>query len=185
MRVAPVRALGRLLQTFMRGDWFIAAALVAGLALLSGGIDGRAAGASKQTLLQPGKLRVAGRAMQCGRTPTLMDHSFWDYGGASEGLIILNPVKLETLPIAVRLYVYAHECGHQIYGRSEPRADCYAVKRGRKEGWLDREGLTQICEFLHDHPGDHIHPPGPARCDAMAKCFRQTKSTRADIGAGG
>ena len=135
----------------MRSRWVIAGIAMAAVALLALVFDQPAIGASpRQDLIAPGKLRVAGRAMRCGRTPTLMDHSFWDYGGASEDLIILNPNKLETLPESVRLYVYAHECGHQVHGRSEPRADCYAVKRGRKAGWLDRAGLTQICDFLEE-----------------------------------
>lgn len=129
-----------------------------------------------------GRLKLAGRIMRCGRTPTLISDSFWDYGGASRGYIILNSKKLVTLPRAVRLYVYAHECGHQIYGVSEPKADCYAVRRGRKAGWLDRKGLDQICEFLKDTPGDYVHPPGPERCKAMTACFAKSRPARSRAG---
>jgi len=137
---------------------------------------------AEQEMVAAGKLKLAGRTMRCGKTPTLISRKFWDYGGAGGAgrkLIILNPDKLATLPDAVRLYVYAHECGHQIHGASEPRADCYAVKRGRREGWLNRDGLRQICEFLKDHPGDHVHPPGPVRCKKMIKCFGGAKPRRA------
>ena len=130
-------------------------------------------------LLAPGKLRLAGRTMSCGRTQTLISHSFWNYGGAKKGMIILNPSKLEGLSEAVRLYVYAHECGHQIYGSRETRADCYAVERGKREGWLTRTGMTEICSFLEDKPGDLVHPPGPRRCQVMTKCFGNAKPRRA------
>jgi hypothetical protein len=151
--------------------------LSAGLLLLTGSPPLEAA--PEDRLVAAGKLRLAGRAMSCGRTPTLVSHTFWDYGGATRGRIILNPRKLATLPPAVRLYVYAHECGHQIYGASEPRADCYAVERGRREGWLTLKGVGQICEFLKGFPGDYVHPPGPERCAAMITCFGKTKPRRA------
>lgn len=160
----------------MSGALFAAALLT--VALLPGSGPARA----QQEIVAAGKLKVAGRDMRCGRTPTLISRRFWDYGGAGGAgrkLIILNPDKLATLPEAVRLYVYAHECGHQIYGANEPRADCYAVKRGKREGWLTAEGVKQICSFLKDHPGDHVHPPGPVRCEKMTKCFDQYKPRRA------
>ncbi len=135
--------------------------------------------APEGTVLAPGKLRIAGRLMRCKRTPTLISRSFWDYGGAKKGMIILNPSKLEQLSGAVQLYVYAHECGHQIYGGRETRADCYAVERGKREGWLDSAGMNQICTFLEHHPGDRVHPPGPKRCQIMTKCFAKAKPRRA------
>lgn len=135
--------------------------------------------APEDKVVAAGKLRLAGRSMSCGRTPTLMSPTFWDYGGARKGQIILNPIKLAELPDAVRLWVYAHECGHQIYGAGEIRADCYAVRRGRREGWLDAGGMTRICHFLKDHPGDWVHPPGPKRCREMTQCFRDADPHRA------
>lgn len=149
------------------------------LCLATGGSAREGLAEQKDRLLAPGKLKLAGRWMRCGATPTLISNSFWDYGGATKGRIILNPAKLSTLPDAVRLYVYAHECGHQIYGAKETRADCYAVRRGRREGWLSAEGMDQICDFLKDYPGDHVHPPGPIRCEKMRICFSKSKPKRA------
>ena len=135
--------------------------------------------APKEKMLPAGKLKLAGRSMRCGRTPTLISHSFWDYGGAKKGVIILNPSKLEGLPESVRLYVYAHECGHQLYGPKETRADCYSVERGKREGWLTQAGMREICTFLAPHRGDWVHPPGTKRCEIMNKCFDKAKPRRA------
>jgi hypothetical protein len=135
--------------------------------------------APKEKVLAPGTLKLAGRMMSCGRTPTLISHTFWDYGGAKQGIIILNPTKLQGLTEATRLYIYAHECGHQLYGPKETKADCYAVKRGKRKGWLTRSGMTEVCAFLRPHPGDWVHPPGPKRCEIMTKCFDNAKPRRA------
>ncbi len=139
----------------------------------------RAAAKPEEKLVAAGKLTLAGRTMRCGGTPTLISHSFWNYGGATKGRIILNPKMLAGLPDAVRLYVYAHECGHQIFGARETKADCYAVKRGKREGWLDASGMDQICAFLEPHPSDWEHPPGPKRCEIMRACFDKAKPRRA------
>jgi len=135
--------------------------------------------ASKEKVVAAGTLKLAGRRMSCGRTPTLLSHTFWDYGGAKKGMIILNPTRMEGLSDAVRLYVYAHECGHQIYGPREIRADCYAVERGKREGWLDSDGMGEICAFLAPKPGDWVHPPGPKRCEIMRACFDKAKPASA------
>lgn len=135
--------------------------------------------APKEKTLAPGTLKLAGRTMSCGGTPTLISHTFWDYGGAKKGMIILNPTKLEELTDAARLYVYAHECGHQKFGPKEIKADCYAVERGKREGWLTRSGMTEICSFLEPHRGDWVHPPGPKRCEIMSKCYDEAKPRRA------
>jgi hypothetical protein len=163
----------------------LSSAVFAGALLAGALLPGEAPAQSDREIIAAGKLKVAGRTMSCGRTPTLISRGFWDYGGAGGAgrkLIILNPDKLATLPEAVRLYVYAHECGHQIYGPNEPRADCYAVRRGKREGWLTGEGMKQICSFLKDHPGDYVHPPGPVRCEKMMKCFDPKTPQRARRG---
>lgn len=150
-----------------------------GLGLASVTAVGPAAAAPEEKIVAAGKLKLAGRTMRCGRTPTLVSRTFWDYGGSGRGRIILNPDKLAGLSDALRLYVYAHECGHQIYGASETKADCYAVRRGRKAGWLTQAGLEEICHFFKDHPGGYAHPPGPERCAVMIQCFKGKTPHRA------
>lgn len=132
-----------------------------------------------EKVVAAGTLKLAGRRMSCGRTPTLISHSFWDYGGAKKGMIILNPTKLEDLSKSVRLFVYAHECGHQVYGPREIRADCYAVERGKREGWLDDTGMNEVCSFISPLPGDWVHPPGPKRCEIMRACYAKAKPASA------
>jgi hypothetical protein len=148
-----------------------------GAALAAVTLPDAAPASPEDKVVAAGRLRLAGRTMSCGRVPTLMSHTFWDYGGADKDRrrIILNPTKLKELPEAVRLYVYAHECGHQRYGPREIKADCYAVQRGVREGWLNAGGMDQICEFIIPHPPDWVHPPGQKRCRTMRACFGKAK----------
>ena len=120
-----------------------------------------------------GKLRIAGRRVACGRRPSVMDPGFDSWGGAypDQRYIILNPRKLRGLPPAVKLYVYAHECGHQFRGYDEDTADCFAIRRGVRRGWLKPKGMDQICRFISTLKGDSVHPPGPVRCTRMRACF--------------
>ena len=155
------------------------AAFAAGALLAAAPVSRGLEASPEEKVLAPGSLRLAGRYMGCGHTPTLISHTFWDYGGAKKGMIILNPTKLDGLSDAVRLYVYTHECGHQVYGPRETRADCYAVERGKREGWLDATGVDEICAFLQHRPGDWVHPPGPKRCEIMRACYSKAKPPRA------
>jgi hypothetical protein len=151
------------------------AAMAIAVALTAPAAPDDARATPEDKVIAAGRLKLAGRTMSCGRTPTLISHTFWDYGGATKGRIILNPAKLDQLPEAVRWWIYAHECGHQVYGPGELKADCYAVQRGRRKGWLDDAGMDQVCEFLKDKPADWVHPPGPERCEKMRACYASAK----------
>ena len=135
-------------------------------------------------LVKPGKTVISGRRIACGHRPTIYDPAFIDYGGAYPGFVILNPKKLKGLSPAVKLYIFAHECGHQFRGADEEAADCYAVQRGRREGWLSQKGLEQVCKFMLPHAASTHHPPGPERCRQMRKCYknaiRKKKAERKD-----
>ena len=122
---------------------------------------------------------IDGQRMRCGRRPTVMNPKFDSWGGAYPGFVILNPERIKDLPTPVKLYVYAHECGHQFVGRSEEAADCFAVKRGRRYGWLDQDGLEDICTFISKLKGTWNHPPGPVRCEKMRVCYRDAVRARA------
>ena len=53
----------------------------------------------------------------------------------------------------------------------EETADCFAVQRGRRQGWLSAEGLDEICKFIKPAKGDSMHFSGSHRCDQMRKCY--------------
>lgn len=127
-------------------------------------------------LIAAGKLTMAGRRLICGRRPAVMDPNFDSWGGAYPGFIILNPRRLEGLSPTIKFYVYAHECAHQFVGRDEAAADCFAMRRGRLRGWLNQDGLEEICTFISQLKGDDEHAPGVERCKAMRQCFKQAGS---------
>ena len=122
-------------------------------------------------LLDPGEYRIGNRRMTCGNAKTLISPNFWDYGGALPDLIILNPYKMGSLPRRLRMFVYEHECAHQITS-SEARADCIAIRKGKQEGWLKRRDVQHICQKLFIHSkGDRYHAPGPKRCKQLLQCY--------------
>lgn len=122
-------------------------------------------------LVDAGKLKIDNHRMICGKRPTVIDPNFDSWGGAYPGFLIINPKRLEPLSTAIKLFVYAHECGHQFVGRNESAADCFGVKRGRRYGWLTEEGLAQVCDFISKLKGDADHASGPKRCEYMRQCY--------------
>lgn len=129
-------------------------------------------GLKNSSIIPKGRLKIRGTRMICGRRPTVMDPTLDDYGGAFDGFIILNPRLLKRLPKQVHLWVYAHECAHQFRGHDEATADCFAIKRGVRRGWLNKTGMAQICKFIWSAPASNMHPPGPERCTMMKACFK-------------
>ncbi len=127
------------------------------------------------TIVRPGGLKLDSRRVICGRRPTVLDNNLDDYGAAYPGFLILNPRLLARVPTAVKLWIHAHECGHQFRGPDEETADCFAVQRGRREGWLTPEGLNQVCRFIAPAKADSMHFSGANRCDYMRKCYADKK----------
>ncbi len=122
----------------------------------------------------PGRLRLAGRRVLCGKRPSILDPEFDTWAGAytKPGFIIVNPIYMREEPKIVQLYIYAHECGHQFRGFDEDTADAFAIRRGVRQGWLKRRGMKQICTFISRVPGDAEHPAGPVRCRRMMHVYR-------------
>lgn len=122
-------------------------------------------------VLPPGELKLDGRQQVCGQRPVVIDSQLDDYGAAYPGFLILNPRLLAKVSTPVKLWIFAHECGHQFRGPDEETADCFAVQRGRRQGWLDEAGLEEICAFISPSKGDSMHFAGSHRCEYMRKCF--------------
>ena len=117
------------------------------------------------------ELQIDGRKVNCGKRPTVLDEKLDDYGAAYPGFLILNPKLLGKVSMPVKLWIHAHECGHQFRGPDEETADCFAVQRGRRQGWLTPEGLEEVCRFISPAKGDSMHFSGSHRCEAMRRCY--------------
>ena len=123
-------------------------------------------------IVPAGKLTIDGRKVICGNRPTVLNNKLDDYGAAYPGFLILNPKLLAKIKsTAVKLWIHAHECGHQFRGPDEETADCFAVQRGRRQGWLTPEGLEEVCLFMAPAKADSVHFTGARRCQAMRECY--------------
>ena len=168
-----MRRLGRRLVTILLGGLIVAAAVISERAASAGptpeeyvahvGQDAKIVGA--------GELKLDGRKMTCGHRPTVLDNQLDDYGAAYPGFLILNPRLIGKVPTVVKQWIFAHECGHQFRGPDEETADCFAVQRGRRQGWLTVDGLDDICKFISPAKGDSMHFSGSHRCEIMRKCY--------------
>jgi hypothetical protein len=118
-----------------------------------------------------GTLLIAGRSLRCGTNRNVLDPHLPNLGLAAQGVLVFNPRQLNRWSDTVRLFVYHHECGHHHVGGNELAADCWAVKAGVREGWLDREGLGQVCRSFGNGPATSTHPAGASRCASLNRCF--------------
>lgn len=135
-------------------------------------------GLKNARVVAPGRLKIDGTRLICGKRPTIFDPTLDDFGGAFDGFIILNPRLIKRLPRSVKIWIYSHECAHQFRGADEATADCFAIKRGVRRGWLKADGMKQICKFIWSAPASHMHPPGPERCAYMKRCFASAQKTK-------
>lgn len=122
-------------------------------------------------IIAAGALKLDGQKMTCGQRPTVLDNQLDDYGAAYPGFLILNPRLIAKVSTTVKLWIFAHECGHQFRGPDEETADCFAVQRGRRQGWLSTDGLEEVCRFISPAKGDSMHFSGSHRCEQMRKCY--------------
>jgi len=148
------------------------------LALAVAGPEPQAAAIDKDKLVPAGKLVISGRRLTCGNTQTLLR----DFEGfaVSSTVIMLNMQALNELPQQVQWLIYYHECGHILLGPSETSADCYAVRRARREGWLGEQGLNDICAVFNIAGHGPVHPDPVARCNQLRQCFAKRGVTARD-----
>jgi hypothetical protein len=137
------------------------------------------------TMQKDGTLAVAGRSVRCPNTRAVLDSRLPNLGLAARGVVVLNPRLLNRHTDTVRLFVFHHECGHHYVGGSEMGADCWAVKQGVRQGWLNRQGLAQVCRSFGNAPETPTHPSGASRCASLDRCFAnvtvaETRRTKAE-----
>ena len=148
------------------------------LALVVAGLEPQAVAIEKDRLVPAGRLVIEGRRLSCGSTKTLLR----DFEGfaVSSTVIMLNMQALNPLPRQVQWLIYYHECGHILLGQSETSADCYAVKRARREGWLNDQALDDVCAVFNIAGHGPVHPDPQARCDQLRQCFAKKGVTARD-----
>ena len=131
----------------------------------------RAAAIEQSQRVAPGHLVVAGRRLSCGRTATLIR----DFEGfaVSSTVIMLNMQAMKDLPRPVQWLIYYHECGHILYGPNERAADCYAVRRARREHWLTPKALEDICAAFNIAGHGPVHSDPEVRCAQLQQCFNK------------
>jgi hypothetical protein len=144
-------------------------ALVLCLFFAAGSAEQEVSAIEQAKRVAPGRLVIAGRRLSCGTTATLIR----DFEGfaVSSTVIMLNMQALKDLPRAVQWLIYYHECGHILYGPSETAADCYAVRRARRERWLDRQSLNDICALFNISGHGPVHPDPEERCNQLRQCL--------------
>lgn len=137
--------------------------------------------AGAQSLRRDGTVEIAGRALACGSTRVRLDRSIPSEGAAAPGVLILNPRMLRSQPDSVRLFVFHHECGHLHVGESELKADCWAIDRGVRDGWLDAKGIGDVCRSFDGMPETDTHPSAKRRCRNLDRCFASSIAARAGV----
>lgn len=120
----------------------------------------------------PGQFAMDGIPVVCGGLPTIVTPNIPDAGINNGQAILLNPLVLGPLPTVLKLYIYAHECGHAVVGGDEVGADCWAIRTGRDQGWFPPQSFTLLIQFLKNNPGSMRHPPGLIRVQNMMNCYQ-------------
>lgn len=128
-----------------------------------------------------GSVAVAGRKLSCASVQSVLNSRIPMLGIAvpARKLLVLNPQLLQRHSDTVRLFVFNHECGHHHVGGSEFKADCWAVERGLREGWLGRSALSEVCQSFGGTPETFTHPSAARRCVNLAKCFASVEAALA------
>lgn len=120
----------------------------------------------------PGGFAIDGIPVVCGSLPTIVTTNIPDGAMNNGQAILMNPMVLGRLPTVLKLYVYAHECGHAVVGSNEVGADCWAIRTGRDQGWFPPDAFGLLIEFFRNNPGSLRHPPGPVRVQNMMQCYQ-------------
>ena len=118
-----------------------------------------------------GSAVVGGVKMNCDAARVIESSQYQDVAYSSKGVIVINPRAMRSYPGLVQRIIFLHECGHQYVGADEEAADCWAIKTAKKQDWLSKRGLAKLCRSFAVFRGGSVHMPGPARCEAMKRCY--------------
>lgn len=122
-------------------------------------------------------IKIAGRVMECDNNDIVTDSEIPSEGAAGGDTLIINPGMINQLPPVVRWFVFSHECGHLSSAvgmegkKSEFLADCFAVHRGVKQGWLKESDLQKVYDSWDGAPETSEHPSAFKREQNVKKCF--------------
>ncbi|MCX7356732.1 MAG: hypothetical protein NT015_01065 [Alphaproteobacteria bacterium] len=120
----------------------------------------------------PGTFSIDGIPVVCGSNFVVLNPYLPDAAmNNMAGVISVNPNIVGQLPTVLKLFTFAHECGHSMVGLNEIGADCWAVRTGKEQGWFPPESFQYLVQLFANNPGDLNHPPGPARVQAMWNCY--------------
>lgn len=92
-------------------------------------------------------------------------------GKAAPGQGIFLHPALNSYPPGVIAFIFAHECAHFRGTMDEQAADIWAMRLGRRQGWINPQTVNDICASVYFSPGDWTHFPGPWRCQNMINAF--------------
>jgi hypothetical protein len=125
-----------------------------------------------QQVFPPGTFSIDGIPVSCGYNITVLNPQLPDVGmNDLRGHIYINPYIMGMQPTSLKLFWYAHECGHSVVGANESAADCWAIKLGRQQGWFTPANFPALLRLFANNPGDWTHLPGPARVRAIEQCY--------------
>jgi hypothetical protein len=120
----------------------------------------------------PGQFSIDGIPVSCGGLPTILTPNIPDVAMNNGQAILINPNVAGSQPTVLKLFWYAHECGHSVVGANESAADCWAIRTGRDQGWFPPNAFGLLINMFKNNPGDMTHAPGPARVNNMIQCYK-------------
>lgn len=124
-----------------------------------------------QQVVPPGHFRIGPYPAMCGSAVTVLaGPQVGDVARATVGQIHLNAPAFFSLSLPAQMFVYAHECAHAQGIFNEAAADCFAIRIGVQQGWVNPMTLPHMCASIFSSPGDWSHLPGPQRCQLMLAC---------------
>jgi hypothetical protein len=110
----------------------------------------------------------------------------WSSVDAQGPVTYLRTLQMQTMPVALQNYLYAHECGHHALGHvvaflhlgavapigreQEIAADCFSIIELRKQQVLNNMDTAVVLSALSTLPADPANYAGPTRVQRIKAC---------------